>query len=278
MAPYPRVPANQFGQARLPRRVKRRLKRQADRAAERIYAPEIDALQAQKAQVRRQYRRDVASAQGTVDFAQNAIESESLKGLHGSARRQVAQELARSSRDVAQSLPFLTSEAVDARRTGLSGIRSDILSAKVEQAQTAARTFNSGLEEARTKAAQYLAQQEADKAAAKKDAASRAKNKRQAHKSLKTAVQTGLNLLATGAMNPDKPEVGVPWSQQAIKHYGTEDQAWTFFEHMLAEQEAIDPQAAHKAVLAIRKRLMGPLNPHSNQLPGDPGVHDILGG
>ena len=74
----------------VPRGYRRRLRRQSERAAARIYGPEIDALQGQKKQVRRQYRRDVRANRGAIAYTQDAISQVPLKGLHGIARKQLA--------------------------------------------------------------------------------------------------------------------------------------------------------------------------------------------
>jgi hypothetical protein len=111
--------------------------------AHRIFAPEIQALRGQKQAVKRQYRRDVRSNRGAINFTQQAISQVPLKGLTGKARQQVASEMALSSKDVAASLPFLNAEARAARTERLADIQSDIIGARVDQAQDAARRYAS---------------------------------------------------------------------------------------------------------------------------------------
>ena len=59
--------------------------------------------------------------------------------------------MALSSRDVAQSLPFLNAEARAVRSEAIQGINQDVLSAQIDQSQDAARRYATELDQAGTR-------------------------------------------------------------------------------------------------------------------------------
>jgi hypothetical protein len=251
--------------AQIPRRRKRRIQAQAERAASRIYDPEIQAYQAQRKGVRRQYRRDVRANRGVINYTNQALSRVPLKGLHGGARQAVAAEIALSRKDATASLPMLNAEARQARTAGLADIKSDIVGARVEQAQDAARRYATLL----GKEATYQTQEAKDEATERAD---RRKRKRERQHALKEARRVTMNVLAT-----EKP----PWDEKVIRHYdGDPEAAWRAFEERVADEADVSHSEAAVAVRALRRRLLRDkrrgmaLNPEEYRRrysgPGDP--------
>jgi hypothetical protein len=223
----------------VPSGYRRRLRRQSERAANRIFNPEIQAYRAQKKGVRRQYRKDVRANRGTIAYTQDAISQVPLKGLHGTARKQVAAEMALSSKDVAASLPFLNAEARATRSEAMTGINQDILTARINRSQDAARRFATELDQAGNRFLRDAKDEATDRA-------EKRKKKRENKVAMKQARRVTMNVLST-----EPP----PWAPQVIKHYGSVEQAWRAFEERVADEADVDHAQARQAVAALRRRI-----------------------
>lgn len=234
MARNPRIPYRAFGEGRLPAALRQRFQHRASNYAHRLYDDQIAALRARRTGIRRQYQRDLNSAQGAINFTQNAIQQVPLKGLHGRYRQEVAAEIAQSSSDVAKSFPALKAEARAVRRDSMTELQDKILGARIERQQTAARTLNSLLGEARTDAESYLK--------SKKDAEG-------TKKETKTALYLARNALTLAKKKP--------WE---FKTPEQQKQAWAIIAEEAAG-EGVSPLVAQRAVAFLQQKHTSPLDP-----------------
>lgn len=248
----PKVPYRSFHEVRLPRRLRRQIKRRSNRYADKVYGPQIAALRGQKRAVRRQYRQDVAANRASIDMTQDALKDVPLKGLHGRYRRQVAQELAASSADVARSLPLLNSEAAATRSEAMLGVRQDIVDTKVDEAQLAARTAYQLMKEARSDAAAKLK-------ARHQHAVDNRQAKRQRKGELQTAVRIANNLFL------QTPDEFRPWGSATINGFRDDDgnkqppvsqtEWWRRFEEEVRRQSDVSGRSAREAIKVLRRQL-----------------------
>lgn len=234
---------------------RRRLRRRSERQAHRYFQPEIMAARAKLRSVKQQKRTELRSVAGASNALQKvlsaAIGDIKGSGLSGSSRKMLANEFASRKVDAAQSVPLLQADVRSQYAPDIASAREGILGAKVDRSQKAAELFASSLSSARTQSRRAFETRRSERQAKKDDTSSSKTHVRE----LKVAIRVARNLLATGALNPDNPEKGVPWSSSAIKHYGSHDAAWRKFEELLAAQSDVDHRLAFDAVRILRRRL-----------------------
>lgn len=146
--------------AQLSPEVRSILKRRAEGAAQRAYAPQIAAKKQAIGSVRKGFQNERQSILGATDMAENSL-SQALRGLgssglQGRYLKQATSELTARRGDVAQSIPFLLSDAAQQRNEALTGARQELTETRAARDQSAAEAFNSLLKEEREDASGAL--------------------------------------------------------------------------------------------------------------------------
>ena len=168
MAPIPTVGEKQLHIGQLSPRVRRILKHRAAAANQREYAPVLAADRSAIGGVNRDYRTQAQSIRGATHMSEAAI-SQAIRGLRksglsGGYLKQALHELTARQGDAASSVPFLLSDAQEARSKGLQDARQQLLTDQAAKQQGTASDFNSALESQRSRASTVLKEQ-ADKRA-----------------------------------------------------------------------------------------------------------------
>lgn len=156
--PLPMIGVRAAGEARLNKDLRRRFRRRANRQAARKFNPQIAALKAQRSAINNMLNREVRAIEQTVGAVRNDLSTSlgGLKdsGLKGQFLKQAQDELVARQGDLAQSIPYLTSDARQAAAADKMDLRTNIINARIDREQDAADTFASLMSEARTDAEQ----------------------------------------------------------------------------------------------------------------------------
>jgi hypothetical protein len=173
MARIPVVGTQDLHTAQLSPEVRRILHRRAVRANRREYAPVLQADRAALGGINREYQNEAGSVRGaaqmTEQMLQEALRGLKASGLSGTYLKQAVQELTSRQGDAAAAVPFLLSDAREARSKAVGEAQQQITQDRASMLQGIAQDFNSSLESARSKASTVLKEQEDQRQAEAED-------------------------------------------------------------------------------------------------------------
>lgn len=135
---------------RIPPGLRQRLIEQATAETQAATQPLIDQLRAQLPALRQAMHREVRSIKGANQYAADQVADVSLKGLHGLARKQLAEELASREAGILASTPLLAAEARQTGREQIGEAKTDIATAQAQQQAGVAKAIAAALSSAQT--------------------------------------------------------------------------------------------------------------------------------
>ncbi len=261
---------------RIPRAYRRKLRHIAHRQAVAEAKPQIRAIKQQRRLINRSYHAQLAENRQAINLTHQALNQIPLKGLTGQYRAQVKADIGARNSMASQALAPLQAGVSDAHATDLLGVQSDLIQARADRATSAASIFGTLKGQERT----YLTSQAQKRHQNQQE---RRQHRRQNRSEIRSAVEVGQQILGT---SPTKGPGSVPWSEDAIKNFGSEEAAWEDFTLALNHQADVSERSARMAVKVIQRRLQGmvhgwatkdywPMRPAARHpggtRPGDPG-------
>lgn len=211
------------------------LLRRATREIHQETDPTIQALQAQLPALQQALHQEVSSIKGANEVAANAVSDVSLKGIHGLARKQLADELASRQADILASTPFLASEARTDYKSQVADQQQKIAMAQAEQEEGIAKAYHGALSASRTDAQAFIK--------AKDKAGDRASDRRQSSKEMHQQVNAAL-FEAKALL------------EAAHGYIPMNDAEWRVFSREVGKAEGVSsPAAVREAIKRIRAIL-----------------------
>jgi hypothetical protein len=192
--------------------------------------PLIQQLRAQMPALREAMQREVRSIEGANEAAASAVQDVSLRGLHGQARKQLAEELASREADIFASTPLLASEARQTFQEQKGELRTDIAEAKAQQASGIAEAIAAALGSTRTQLHSRAEAESTDALATLKENTKERGEGGTHRKQFNLALAEAKRLL-------EQYPAGVPQTEAQ----------WRAFARTIAEGEGIDSLAAARA-------------------------------
>lgn len=173
MARIPVVGTKQLHTAQLSPQERRILHKRAVAANRREYGPVLGADRAAFGGINRDYRNEASSVRGaaamTEEMLAQALQGLKASGLKGNYLRQAMNELTSRQGDAAAAIPFLLSDAREARTDALGQAKQQLVQDRAAMQQGIAQDFDSSLEGARSDASQVLKEQQEKREAASRD-------------------------------------------------------------------------------------------------------------
>jgi len=164
MARIPVVGTKDVHAAQLSPELRRLLYRRAKGANRREYAPVLQADRQAFGGINQAYQNEASSVRGasqmTEEMLAQALQGLKASGLSGKYLQQATSELTSRQGDAAAAVPFLLSDAREARSSALTDARQQLAQDRASMLQGTAQDFNSSLESARGDASQVLKEQE----------------------------------------------------------------------------------------------------------------------
>jgi len=160
----PTVGTKQLHSAQLSPQERRLLHKRAAAANRREMAPVLAADRAAFGGINQDYRQEASSVRGaaqmTEEMLSQALAGLKASGLKGNYLRQAMNELTSRQGDAAAAIPFLLSDAREAKADATGEARQQLIQDRAAMQQGVAQDFNSSLESARGDASQVLKEQQ----------------------------------------------------------------------------------------------------------------------
>lgn len=173
MARIPVVGTKQLHTAQLSPQERRILHKRAAAANRRESAPVLAADRQAFGGINRAYQDEASSVRGaasmTEDMLAQALQGLKSSGLKGNYLRQAMNELTSRQGDAASAIPFLLSDAREAKADALGEAKQQLVQDRASMLQGTAQDFNSALGSARNDASQVLKEQQEKREVAAED-------------------------------------------------------------------------------------------------------------